>query len=90
MPWEPVNRLNDAMQAGNSHEVMGRVLFELVEYTICHFGLEEALMSQHNYEGLAAHKDEHDKFIRAIRNFKHEFESGMGVGSILSGFSGNG
>jgi hemerythrin len=82
-----VNRLNDAMQAGKSHEVMGQVLTDLVEYTVYHFSLEEALMSRHHYEGLTAHKDEHDKFIRAVKNFRHEFEIGTGVVSVdLVGF----
>ena len=36
-----INQLNDAMQAGKGSEVLGKVLAELVNYTVFHFGYEE-------------------------------------------------
>ena len=51
-----INQLNDAMQAGHGNDIMGKVLSELVNYTVFHFGYEEKLMAQHKYEDTPAHK----------------------------------
>jgi methyl-accepting chemotaxis protein/hemerythrin len=45
-----IDQFNDAMQAGKSAEVLGKVLTEQVNYTVFHFGYEERLMGRHKYE----------------------------------------
>ncbi|WP_066505399.1 bacteriohemerythrin [Abyssisolibacter fermentans] len=43
------------------------ILKELEEYTIYHFGYEEALMQKYNYDEFLGHKEEHNKFINKIK-----------------------
>ena len=77
-----INQLNDAMQAGKGSEVLGKVLAELVNYTVFHFGYEEKLMAQHKYEDTPAHKAEHSKFVQTAGDFKKKFDSGTAVVSV--------
>ncbi len=79
---ELINQLNDAMQAGKGTDVLGKVLTELVNYTVYHFGYEEKLMGQYNYEDSPAHKDEHKKFIVTVGDFKKKFDAGSAVISV--------
>ena len=77
-----INQLNDAMQAGKGNEILGKVLSELVNYTVMHFGYEEKLMAQHNYEDTPAHKSEHAKFVQTAGDLKKKFDSGTAVISV--------
>jgi len=74
-----INQLNDAMQAGHGADVLGKVLNELVNYTVYHFGYEEKLMAQHKYEDTPAHKAEHAKFVQTAGDLKKKFDSGNAV-----------
>ena len=74
-----INQLNDAMKAGKGNEVLGKVLSELVNYTVTHFGYEEKLMAQYKYEDTPAHKAEHAKFVQTAGDLKKKFESGNAV-----------
>ena len=73
---ELINQLNDAKQAGKSAEMLGSVLFELVDYTVFHFGYEEKLMAEYKYADTPAHKAEHAKFIQTVGDLKKKFDSG--------------
>ena len=77
-----INQLNDAMQAGHGADVLGKVLSELVNYTVFHFSYEEKLMAQHKYEDTPAHKAEHAKFVQTVGDFKKKFDSGSAVISV--------
>lgn len=77
-----INQLNDAMQAGHGADVLGKVLTELVNYTVFHFGYEEKLMGQHKYEDSPAHKAEHLKFVQTVGDFKKKFDSGGAAVSV--------
>lgn len=70
------NRLNDAMQIGQGKEALAKILNELVDYTVYHFGTEERLMNQHQYPQQAAHKEEHKKLVHDVSTFKAKFEKG--------------
>lgn len=71
-----INQLNDAMLGGKGDQVLGKVLSELVNYTVTHFGYEEKLMAQHGYADTAAHKAEHAKFVQTAGDLKKKFDSG--------------
>jgi hemerythrin-like metal-binding protein len=71
-----VNQLNDAMHAGQGKEALGKVLAELVRYTVYHFGTEEKLMAKYNYEMSAPHKAEHKKLVEDVGAFKAKFDGG--------------
>jgi hemerythrin-like metal-binding protein len=77
-----INQLNDAMHSGKGNDIMGKVLTELVNYTVYHFGYEEKLMGQHGYSDTPAHKAEHAKFVQTAGDFKKKFESGSAVVSV--------
>ncbi len=72
-----VNRLNDAMRAGHSKEILNDVLTQLVNYTVYHFNTEERLMAQYHYTASATHKTEHQKFIDDVSRFKKNFDLGQ-------------
>ena len=71
-----INELNDAMQAGQSTQVMGKVLTELMNYTVFHFDYEEKLMAQYKYEDSIAHRAEHTKFVQTISDYMMNYDSG--------------
>ena len=79
---ELINQLNDGMQAGKGADILGKVLSELVNYTVFHFGYEEKLMTQHKYEDTPAHQAEHVKFVQTAGDFKKKFDSGSAVISV--------
>jgi len=73
---ELVNQLDDAMRAGHGRDVVGKVLTELVEYTVFHFAFEEKLMDQYSLSSSATHKAEHKKLVADVDAFKTKFEAG--------------
>lgn len=77
-----INQLNEAMQAGKGNDAMGKVLTELVNYTVYHFGYEEKLMAQYKYEDTPAHKAEHVKLVQSVGDFKKKFDSGSAAVSV--------
>jgi hemerythrin-like metal-binding protein len=73
---ELVNELDDAMRAGRGRDIVGKVLGELVRYTVYHFAFEEKLMDQYGVGAAAAHKAEHKKLVEDVSAFKKKFDSG--------------
>lgn len=71
-----LNELNDAMQAGKSKEVLGRVIVELTNYTITHFNNEERYFKQFGYVDMEDHILAHKSFINKIKNFRNDFNAG--------------
>lgn len=80
--FDLINQLANAMKAGEGKQACGAVLNELLSYTKTHFSMEEVLMSRHGYPQTAAHKGEHDKFVKQVQEFKNKFEAGSGVVTI--------
>jgi hemerythrin len=77
-----INSLHDAMSTGKGAEVIQKVVEELVEYTKYHFSAEEALMEKTNYPDLAAHRLQHQEFVKKVNQFQQDLASGKGVQSI--------
>lgn len=77
-----INQLNDAMLTDKGAEVLGKVLSELMSYSVYHFGYEEELMTQYNYEDSPEHRAEHENFVRTVGEFKKNFDSGNAVVSV--------
>jgi len=77
-----LNRLNEAMSAGKSKDVLAGILDELVQYTVKHFGHEEALMATHHYAGAAVHISEHKKLVGDVLAFKDKLAHGKAMISI--------
>lgn len=74
-----INDLHDAMSAGKGKEVLGPTLDGLVAYAQTHFVAEENLMAKGNYPDLAAHKKEHEAFVKKALELQTEFKSSSAV-----------
>jgi hemerythrin len=70
-----VNDLLAAMRQGQGRAELSRVLAFLEAYVIEHFGDEEQTMLAHQYPGYAAHKVEHDRFVRDVKKLKARMEA---------------
>lgn len=80
-----VNELHTATSEGRGQEVVGRIMKELIEYTVYHFRNEEGLMDSVKFPGLAQHKTGHDQFIAELRKLQGKYEAGsITVASQLS------
>ena len=64
------------MFARKEHDILERLLSELLHYTVYHFGFEEQLMRHHQYEELVMHQREHVKFSNRIALFKRKLATG--------------
>lgn len=71
-----LNRLYDAISAGEGDGTTGRLLHELVEYTHYHFASEEALMDRVPAEIADAHKAKHAALIARVSQFQQQFDCG--------------
>ncbi len=71
-----INELHAAMKKGQARGIMEKVLASLIDYTVSHFANEEEMMKKANYDGLAKHKQEHEKLVNQVLEFKGQFDSG--------------
>jgi hemerythrin len=55
------------------YESLGGILDELVDYTIFHFGAEEAWFVANSYSKLSEHKREHENFFQKILVLQDDF-----------------
>lgn len=77
-----INDLHDAMTVQKGAEASGRTLKSLVDYSRYHFSEEERLMSKYGYEGYAAHKGEHEAFIKSVLDMSERHARGDGSVTI--------
>ncbi len=71
-----INELFDSMQKGQSNKVIGRILNDLVNYTVFHFKNEETYFDRFNYEETEEHKAKHKRLVDKVVKIKSDFESG--------------
>jgi hemerythrin len=71
-----VDFINDLHEASlrDDRETVGRIIDALMEYTVSHFRLEEAMMERAGYRFLRAHKKVHELFTRRVTEFRHRFK----------------
>jgi hemerythrin len=77
-----LNELFDAMKQGKANTMLKFLLSKLVAYTQMHFSTEEKYMKQWNYKEYAAHKAEHDAFVKKVADFKGEYDQGKTLLSV--------
>ena len=77
-----INKLSDAMSAGQGKDVCGNVLDELIAYTQTHFATEERLMAVHRYADEPRHRAEHAKLIQEVIDFRNKFAAGTATLSV--------
>jgi hemerythrin len=82
-----VNELYDAMTQKKGREVTGKILNQLVDYTVKHFAHEEKWFAKAGYPDTAAHVKEHVDLTNQVKTFGAAFASGKAtVDSDLMNF----
>ena len=71
-----LNRLHDAIDAGEGEATTALILRELVEYTHYHFASEEALLDKVPPASASAHKAKHARLIEQVTEFQKQCERG--------------
>ncbi len=69
-------QLYDAIDTGQSRDVVGSVLSALSEYAEHHFRREEGMMAACGYPGLEAHKAEHRQMEARVRDTRDRYRAG--------------
>lgn len=79
---ELINTLHDGMKSGKGKEVLGKILDELANYTVYHFGYEEKLFEKHGYPESIIHKRQHSDLVSQVQKFIESYKNGNGVLTI--------
>ena len=79
-----INQLDDARLTKN-RSVIGKVIDDTIEYTISHFGFEETLIEDADYEFTRPHKKVHELFVKRVSEYKERFDGGEDVADELHG-----
>lgn len=58
---------------------VGRVLINLVDYTVSHFAFEESLQEQAGYRHIQSHKNVHERFIEHVNTFVDRHDAGEDI-----------
>jgi hemerythrin len=69
--------------ANQKHEAVGKVVSEMIDYTISHFAFEESLMEDAHYKFYNAHKRIHELLIKRAGEFKERWLSGEDIADEL-------
>lgn len=76
--FQAVNDLHDGLMAGKGKESIDKTLDFLVKYTQSHFQSEEAFMQQQGFDGLAAHRTEHQMLLEEVAVFREQYTRNAG------------
>lgn len=71
-----INSLQKAMRSGKGKEAIAKVLDELKDYTVFHFGNEEKAFAEHGYPEQDSHKATHKAFVDKVVSFEEDILSG--------------
>ena len=71
-----VNDLHQALKREEGSVAIGKILNELAQYTIEHFGREEAIFDKFGYPDAPAHKQEHAKLVGTVVQLIEQFDAG--------------
>ncbi|GAB6038866.1 hypothetical protein JCM15519_34250 [Fundidesulfovibrio butyratiphilus] len=77
-----VNKLYVAMRSGQGNAVMAKLLDELANYTVMHFGTEEKYFDQFGYPETASHKKIHKDLTDQVVAYINQFKSGQAAMSM--------
>jgi hemerythrin len=78
------NSLLAACNQGKGKDEVYSLLLFLNDYIRIHFTLEEHLQMQHDYPGYGAHKEQHDKFRKDLRELERQFvEEGASLALVI-------
>lgn len=76
-----VDYINDLEKSitQQDHNLVGKVLNELVDYTLSHFAFEESLQDEAGYQFAKAHRAIHQMFTKRIATFLEKHKAGEDV-----------
>jgi hemerythrin len=74
-----VNQLHDAMIIGKGQAVLGKILDDLVDYTLSHFATEEELFDRYHYPETDHHKKQHKDLVEQVGAIKSRYQAGERV-----------
>ncbi|MDX9974110.1 MAG: bacteriohemerythrin [FCB group bacterium] len=85
-----IHDLNDAMKVGKGKDVVGKIIKELVDYTVVHFRQEEGYFAKFDYAETEQHIAEHKAFIAEVSKFQEDFNNGrLGLSLNVMNFLSN-
>jgi hemerythrin len=67
--------LSQAVAGRESADYIDALTEELVACTVWHFRHEERLMLKHGYDGLEAHRNEHEELISSVRSLQQRLQA---------------
>ena len=73
-----LNQVHEAIQQRQGVEATNKIVEQLGEYTRIHFAVEESLMRILHYPEYERHKEEHDRLIEQLNEFRAKLEKGKG------------
>lgn len=73
---EIINKLDELMLSREGLRGMREAVRDMEEYTIYHFGEEEKLMEELNFQDLANHKKIHESFKKELLKLKEDLLAG--------------
>ena len=73
-----LNQIHEAIQQRQGAEITGAIIERLKEYTRIHFAVEESLMRILHYHEYEVHKEQHDRLIGQLNEFRTKLEAGKG------------
>jgi len=74
--FDLINQLYRAYGTDKSRDNIKKVLTELINYTVYHFGNEEKLFEKIGYQNTPKHVAQHQKFVDKVLAFQTEFDNG--------------
>lgn len=74
-----VNRFFEASKQPPNKDKSGKLLNELINYTLTHFAEEEKYMESIKFPGLVEHKMLHKALVTRATEVKKEFDAGNGA-----------
>lgn len=81
---EYINEL-ESIHGSQDREAVGRILDDLMDYTLSHFAFEESLQEEAGYEFSKPHKKVHELFARRVGQYLSRYRMGDDVAGEIHG-----
>lgn len=83
-----INTAYDGIAKGNEDEVVMELIDGMLSYAREHFEYEEEVMRERGYDGLAAHREEHNAFWQEAQSFRENYPAKTDVLQIFTYLNG--